>query len=373
MDADGHEGTATARRPEGADGDADAVPSRGAGRGVGIATLDDLREHLQWAIELEHATIPSYLCALYSLDATRNLDAVEIVQSIFLEEMLHLALVANVLNAVGGRPELDSPRLMPGGLRTLPHRDPPLPLSLLPFGPEALELFLQIEQPGAPDAPPQADSYTTIGQFYEAIRGGLLALVEEHGPAHVFSGDPQRQIADDEFKAGPGRIFEVTGVETAIEAIDLIVHQGEGTGHVDVWDGDHDMFHPERRAVGHYYRLLQLTLGRRFRPGDTPASGPSGDAITIDWTAVSPMRRDPRTADFPDGPVRAAMDLFNATYGTVLHRLEQAFDGRREVFSSAVSAMFHLRTSAVTLMSMPIDGSDETAGPSFEYVPPERR
>ncbi len=30
-----------------------------------IATLDDLRTHLQWAIELEFATIPPYLCALY--------------------------------------------------------------------------------------------------------------------------------------------------------------------------------------------------------------------------------------------------------------------------------------------------------------------
>ena len=354
-------------------GVADAPGPLGAGRVVGIATVEDLQEHLQWAIELEHATIPSYLCALYSLDADRNLDAVEIIQSIFLEEMLHLALVANLLNAVGGRPELDSPRLMPGGVRTLPHREPPLALSLLPFGPEALELFLQIEQPGAPDAPPQSDSYNTIGQFYEAIRAGLLGLVDEHGAAHVFSGDPDRQIADDEFRAGPGRIFEVTGLETAIEALDLIVHQGEGTGHVDVWDGDHDMFHPERRAVGHYYRLQQITLGRRYRPGDTPASGPSGDPVTIDWTAVSPMRRDPCTADFPDGPIRAAMDLFNATYGTVLNRLESAFDGRREVFSSAVTAMFHLRTSAVTLMSMTIDGTGETAGPSFEWVPPERR
>jgi hypothetical protein len=29
-----------------------------------IDTLDDLRRHLQRAVELEHATIPSYLCAL---------------------------------------------------------------------------------------------------------------------------------------------------------------------------------------------------------------------------------------------------------------------------------------------------------------------
>jgi len=38
-----------------------------------ITTLESLREHLQWAIELEHFTIPPYLCALYSLDSGRNI------------------------------------------------------------------------------------------------------------------------------------------------------------------------------------------------------------------------------------------------------------------------------------------------------------
>ena len=33
-----------------------------------LGSLDGLREHLQWAIELEHSTIPPYMCALYSLD-----------------------------------------------------------------------------------------------------------------------------------------------------------------------------------------------------------------------------------------------------------------------------------------------------------------
>lgn len=62
-----------------------------------IATIDDLREHLQWAIELEHATLPPYLCALYSLDPERNPEAVEAVAGVFIEEMLHLTLAANLL------------------------------------------------------------------------------------------------------------------------------------------------------------------------------------------------------------------------------------------------------------------------------------
>jgi hypothetical protein len=74
-----------------------------------IVTLDDLREHLQWAIELEHATLPPYLCALYSLDPERNPAAVEVVASVFAEEMFHLALAANLLNAVGGPPTAGHP------------------------------------------------------------------------------------------------------------------------------------------------------------------------------------------------------------------------------------------------------------------------
>ena len=69
-----------------------------------IATLESLREHLQWAIELEHFTLPPYLCALYSLDAIRNPEASEVVASVLVEEMLHMTLAANLLNAVGGRP-----------------------------------------------------------------------------------------------------------------------------------------------------------------------------------------------------------------------------------------------------------------------------
>src|SRR5262250_1804845 len=88
-----------------------------------IATLDSLREHLQWAIELEHCTIPPYLCALYSVDAERNPEVCEVVASVVVEEMLHMTLAANLLNAVGGSPRLDSPRMLPGYPRCLPHGD----------------------------------------------------------------------------------------------------------------------------------------------------------------------------------------------------------------------------------------------------------
>ena len=132
------------------------VPSCGR-----IATFESLREHLQWAIELEHCTLPPYLCALYSLDAARNPEAAEVVCSVLVEEMLHMTLAANLLNAVGGRPVLDTQRMLPGYPRYLPHGDRALEIPLLPFGPEALDVFLK--------KMPMEDGVSTAGPTFEYV------------------------------------------------------------------------------------------------------------------------------------------------------------------------------------------------------------
>jgi hypothetical protein len=92
----------------------------GAPVGGTITSEESLREHLQWAIELEHSTIPPYLCALYSIEIGRNPDVVEVISSVVVEEMLHMTLAANLLNAVGGRPQLDTRHMLPGYPRPLP-------------------------------------------------------------------------------------------------------------------------------------------------------------------------------------------------------------------------------------------------------------
>ncbi len=56
------------------------------------------------AIKLEHATIPPYLTALYSIKPDprkSNHDSYNIIRAVAVEEMLHLTLAANLLNAVG--------------------------------------------------------------------------------------------------------------------------------------------------------------------------------------------------------------------------------------------------------------------------------
>ena len=96
---------------------------------------------------------------------------------------------------------------------------------------------------------------------------------------------------------------------SALEAIDQIEEQGEGLTPKDVWDGDRDMFHPEVEEVAHYFRYQEILLGRLYQRGDTPKSGPTGRAFTIDWDAVYPMRDNPRTSDYAPGtPVRQKMD-----------------------------------------------------------------
>lgn len=339
-----------------------------------IDTVDDLRRHLQWAIELEHATIPPYLCALYSLDAARNPEPAQVVGTVLAEEMLHLALAANLLNAVGGSPKLDTPELLPPYPHPLPHGDRSVHVQLVPFGPEALELFLRIEQPASADDPPEGEEYRTIGQFYAAIEAGLRALCDKLGEDAVFTGDPKRQIGAFHLRGGGGEVIAVHDLKTASAALAEIVEQGEGAARTDVWDGDRDVFHPEREEVAHYYRFQELRLGRRYRTGDTPASGPTGEKIEVDFDGVLPMRPNPRTADYPEGsPVRAAQEEFNQTYSLLLYQLEQAFTGEPGQLKDAVGTMFGLRKQAVALMKMPSGDGTTTAGPTFEYVPPERR
>jgi len=341
-----------------------SIPSSGR-----IVTLQSLRDHLQWAIELEHFTIPPYLCALYSLDAVSNSGATEVVRSVLLEEMLHMTLAANLLNAVGGRPRLDAPQMLPGYPGCLPHGDRSFEVSLARFDLDALEVFLKIEQPAPAGAPLESDDYETIGQFYKAIERGLHELCAHLGEARVFSGNPARQVSDAPFPGG-GRIIAIDSLVTAIAALEEIVEQGEGAAALEVWDGnDRDVFHPEREQVAHYYRFQALKLGRCYRRGDTPLSGPTGDPISIDWNSVRSMRRNPRTSDHaPGSPIRIAQEEFNHTYCELLRLLEQVFNGSPQMLSTTIGAMYGLKARAQALMQIPTEDGIGTAGPTFEYV-----
>ena len=337
-----------------------------------ISTLEGLRAHLQGAIELEHATLPPYLCALYSIREGANAEAAEVVKSVFVDEMIHLLMAANLLNAVGGAPAIDSPGFVANYPATLPFSNKSFEVPLLPFSPEAIEVFRRIERPEMDEAPAEADGFETIGQFYQALEEGLVYLTATLGEEAVFTGDPSRQIGPEMIGGDAGwRIVAVTDLASALRAIDEIEEQGEGLKHAEVWDGERDMFHPDRDEVAHYFRFSEILEGRRYRRGDTPRSGPSGEAIPVDWTAVYPMRVNRRMGDYPEGSqVRARMTEFNRAYCELLRFLHRSVNGESELLGDLFGAMMDVRRAARELMGTPSGDGVTTAGPSFEYVAP---
>ena len=121
---------------------------------MAITNLESLRTHLQWAIELEHATLAPYLTALYSIKDGTNVESAEVIKSVFLEEMLHMALAANILNAIGGTPRFDYDGFIPTFPTALPHGDGSFQVHLGKFSEQAVRSFLNIERPAETDAEP---------------------------------------------------------------------------------------------------------------------------------------------------------------------------------------------------------------------------
>ena len=103
-----------------------------------ITTREQLHQYLYAALQLEHATIPPYLTALYSIRPGTNADAYHVLRVTAVEEMLHLTLAANVLNAVGGTPDLTQPGFVPEYPAYLPDGETDFAVSRRRFSREAL-------------------------------------------------------------------------------------------------------------------------------------------------------------------------------------------------------------------------------------------
>ncbi|MGB5832363.1 MAG: ferritin-like domain-containing protein [Thiohalocapsa sp.] len=339
---------------------------------MAIRDLDSLRQHLQWAIQVEHATIPPYLFALYSIKEDRNREAAEILRSIFVEEMLHMTLAANLLNAVGGSPRLVEPDFLPEYPCNLPHSSRTFQVRLARFSPDTLRGLMRIERPESAGAAPEDDAYETIGQFYKAIEQGLLWLCAQLGEQKVFSGDPACQIEPQGAAyLGSGRIIPVLDKASALAALAEIMHQGEGLDHDAIWDGDRSMFHQERNEVGHFFRLQELLDARRFRPGDTPQSGPTGQQIAVDWDAVYRPGPDPDAGNDPTGSeAHILLQRFAREYSEILRFLERGLNGGGNQLARSVGAMYALKHTARELMQAPGTDAETSVGLGFAYQPP---
>ena len=261
---------------------------------------------LQSAIELEHATIPVYLYALYSLDPAKNEAIANIISSVVIEEMLHMTIACNLLTALGGSPVIDKPGFIPAYPGPLPGGvEGELTVHLTPFSNDQLAAFMTIEEPEVPLHFPVAvdraiQSPQTIGKFYAEIKRQIVML--EDG---CFSGTPRNQIGPDQMQ---GTVV-ITDKSTAVMAIDTIVEQGEGTkkSPLEAATG---------KEVAHYYRFAEMFFGRRLIPNPTasPNTPPdqqfvyAGEAIILDTSAIYPVPKDPHCHNLP-GRLRGAASV----------------------------------------------------------------
>ena len=347
--------------------------------------LGDLRARLQEALMLELSTIPPYATASYSIrqegqyDRSApqivNAEPVEVIRQVMVEEMLHMVLAANVLNAVGGRPVMTDPAQVPRyPLAILGGKGPTLRLRR--FTPEQVRLFREVERAPEPENIPRAKEgdYRTIGGFYIYVKSLLERACDELGEGAVFTGDPARQVGPEDYYGAGGHVIEVRDRATALEALTEIMEEGEGA-HLGETAGDGDAVPgPEgedREDIAHFFKFDEILHSRYYHAADRLGSPPTGPDLAVDWAAVWPMVDDPGGERFADPQVRALSDGFNALYAELLTGLEAAFNGERERLRALVPLMLRMKDAAQKLMRVPLDAPDgETAGPTWEFRGP---
>jgi Ferritin-like len=338
------------------------------------------------AAELEHGIMCQYLFAAFSLKQREDegltppqLNAVtrwrHVIAHVATEEMLHLALVQNVLSAIGAAPHLTRPNL-PAPAH---HYPAGVNLTLLPFGERALQHFIFLERPegvaleGATgiDAPvheavplmaegdivPQPQDFATVGHLYRSIEQGLAHLADRFGERNLFVGPPRAQATSVDFQWP--ELVAVTDLASAQRALDTILEQGEGArGH---WE------------TAHFGQFVQILDEFRHALQANPAFEPVRPVM------FATVRRSERNDSVPligDRVTSHCTDLFNVGYEILLQLLERYFAHTEETDAQLGT----LANAAVTLMggvlrplgdlitTLPVgpEHPGRTAGPSFE-------
>jgi len=358
-----------------------------AGAHIALEHREALIYTLGKAAELEHLIMLQYLFAAFSLKQTtreglseEQLTAVQgwrrTLLSIGEQEMLHLALVQNLLTAVGAAPRLARPNFplppssYPAGVR----------IELLPFGEVALRHFAFLERPEgmavddaqgfealaeaaalphdeADEIVPHLQEFDTIGQLYRSIQVGLEHLEGRLGPGRLFIGPPDAQATEEHFRWE--ELIAVTDLPSAHRAIDTIVEQGEGAR--GEWRDAH---------FGRLLGILDEYLA--IRQAD-PAFEPARPVVAAN---VRPQATGAGVPIITDPGTTRSMDLLNVVYEVLLQLLSRYFahtDETPEQLAVLADASVGLMYAAikplgsvVTTLPVGMDLPGVTAGPGFE-------
>jgi len=349
------------------------------------------------AAELEHGIMCQYLFAAFSLKqaAEEGLSGAELaattrwrkqVSHVATQEMLHLALVQNMLSAIGAAPHLVRPNLP----APASHYPAGVQLALLPFGERALRHFMFLERPegmdlddadglaaigrAAPlvserDIVPRGQDFATIGHLYRSIEAGFAHLAELHGEDWLFVGPPRAQATAEHF--GWPELVAVTDLASARRAIGEILEQGEGPrGH---WRDAH--FGQFVSILDEYQQLTESSPG--FEP-----------VRPVMAANVRPPERDAEVPLIGDPLTARVTDLFNVVYEILLQVFERFFahteetDAQLKTLADATIGLMLrvIKPLGDLITSLPAGEAHPgmTAGPSFElfyesdYLMPHR-
>lgn len=364
-----------------------AVRGRKGSEGGGLEHREALIYTLGKAAELEHLVMLQYLFAAFSLkqNVREGVSAEQLVTiqrwrrtllEIGEQEMLHLALVQNLLTAVGAAPRFARPNFpmpaysYPAGVR----------IELLPFGEAALRHFAFLERPEGMDVEdaegfeaiaravalphderdeivPHLQEFDTIGQLYRSIQLGLEGLAARVGSERVFIGPANAQATQEHFRWE--ELVPVTNLASAAQAIDTIVEQGEGAR--GEWRNAH---------FGRLLAILDEYLEiKRADPGFEPARPVLAANVRPQATGIAmPLITDPGTT--------RCMDLLNVVYEVLLQLLSRYFAHTDEspaqlkvladVSVGLMYAAIKPLGTVVTILPVGSDTPGRTAGPGFE-------
>ena len=332
-------------------------------------TVENLRDQLQLAIQLEFATIPLYLTSLYSIKANRNTYASQQIKNIALQEMNHFALAANILIAVGGNVRIDYPDVvpsyptvgLPGGV--LPN----LNVSLKKFELSHVYYnFMAVETPALtciarPEPtciarPEPEHTLHTIGQFYKEILGCMETLGD-----NIFdrnSVDKQVEYESYEY-LHVGELHKVTDLESAKQAINQIVEQGEGASPSNPNDTIPDQY-------AHFYRFEEIVCQKKLTSSGSGYAY-DGHPIPYDPEGVWPMMNNPSAKSIvPGTECYEKAKAFHESYQDFLHVMQEAYNGSPNKISDAVWKMGALQRNATETIQTPYNET-HTCGPVWDY------
>jgi hypothetical protein len=345
-----------------------------------------LEESLQSAVKLEFATIPLYLAALWSIKdppkppsngtwpPSTCFGAYAVLRGIAVEEMLHFGLACNMLTTIDCVPDIAGavpsyPGFgLPGNVR------PDLWVSLAGLNKERIaNLFMQIEYPEypvpgtTPPPPPPPGDYATIGALYDAIASTFQTLEPpitgknqltqatfgNYGCIGPSVGEPD----------APETLPALDSMSKVQAAIETIKEQGEGTSAgPDAPD--------YRNELAHYFKFGSVFHEALYVQGPGGKWDYTGDPIP--YPAVAQMQEVPK-GGYPDPApdvARALLD-FNKAFTAVIDGLQAAWEsGSNDDLNKAIGTMFGLAALAGPLYEMPVPGTQDTYGPTFEYVKP---